>query len=146
MRERLTSFLFVSAVHRSGVDDNSPETDFSEAVRKSLESLITQRLKPAKDLIFFALMEFNLFVSSIRRSSRNTVPAFPAFFFQEARAEFVVTLADLDELNDQVDELFRNWKGKNRKELMSFLYSKCASVPVIEFKSSSRKSSTRSTQ
>ena len=132
MRERLTSFLFVSAVHRSGVDDNSPETDFSEAVRKSLESLITQRLKPAKDLIVSALMEFKIFVLSSKRSSKIRVPHFPPAFFKEGRAEFVVTLADLDELNDQVDELFRNWKGKKQRDLEAFLFPKYANLPLFE--------------
>ena len=132
MRERLTSLLFVSAVHRSGVVGNPPEIEFSEPLRSSLEALVTQRLKPANDLIVSALMEIKIYLLSSRRNSKIQFPTFPPTFFKETNVELVVTLVDPDQLKSQVDELFQNGRGKNRKELMSFLSSKCASRPVIE--------------
>jgi len=132
MRERLTSFLFVSAAHRSSVVGNPPEIEFSEAVRNSLESLIMQRLKPANDLVVSALMELKVYALPNRHNTKIRVPDFPPFFFQEPKVELVVTLVDPDQLKDQVDELYQNGTGKKQRDLVSFLYSKCASVPVIE--------------
>jgi len=83
-------------------------------------------------LVVSALMELKVYALPNRHNTKIRVPDFPPFFFQEPKVELVVTLVDPDQLKDQVDELYQNGTGKKQRDLVSFLYSKCASVPVIE--------------